>query len=519
MNIAALLTDQARVRGNAAAIIERAGVTTFAQIDEHVRRAAAMLRERGISAGDAVLIFQPMSAALYTALLAVFRLGATAMFLDPSAGRAHIEACCALSPPRALVALPRAHLLRLASGALRRIAVKFSTGCWIPGAGRWSDLEKCAPLDEVAPVADDTPALLTFTSGSTGQPKAAVRTHGFLIEQHRVLARSIALEVGEVDLATLPIFTLANLASGVTSLIPDCDLRRPGDIEAAPVLHQIRKHRATRCAASPAFFERLLAADDGTLSAMRKVFTGGAPVFPNLLAALREKMPGARVEAVFGSTEAEPIAHIEEREVSAADREAMRAGRGLLTGEPEPEISLRILRAEWGAPLAPMNADDFAARCLPAGEHGEIVVSGGHVLPGYLHGHGDAETKFRVDGRVWHRTGDAGWLDERGRLWLLGRCSARVSDARGTLWPFTVECAARLHPLVCRAALLGVSGRRILFIEANVPGESINSESLGLDWAQLDEVRAASAIPMDKRHNAKVDYVALCALLEGRAGR
>ena len=514
MNIAALLTEQARSRGAAAAIIERAGVTTFAQLDERVRRAAAMLRARGVGAGDAVLIFQPMSAALYTALLAVFRLGATAMFLDPSAGRSHIEACCALSPPRGLVALPKAHLLRLTSGALRRIEVKFSTGCWIPGAGRWSDLEKCAPLEEVAPVADDTPALLTFTSGSTGQPKAAVRTHRFLIEQHRVLARSIALEAGEVDLATLPIFTLANLASGVTSLIPDCDLRRPGSIEAAPVLHQIREHRVTRCAASPAFFERLLAADDGTLSAMRKVFTGGAPIFPNLLTALREKMPDARVEAVFGSTEAEPIAHIEEREVSAADRDAMRAGRGLLTGEPVPEISIRILSAEWGAPLAPMSADEFAGRCLPSGEHGEIVVSGGHVLPGYLHGHGDAETKFRVDGRVWHRTGDAGWIDEHGRLWLLGRCAARVSDSRGTLWPFTVECAARLHPLVRRAALLGHKGSRFLFVEIAAPDAVITAEALGLAWAQLDGVRVLPAIPMDARHNAKVDYVALRALLE-----
>lgn len=516
MNIAALLTEQARVRGDAPAIIERAGVTTFAQLDERVRRAAGMLRARGVGAGDAVLIFEPMSATLYAALLAVFRIGATAMFLDPSAGRAHIEACCALSPPLALVALPKAHLFRLASGALRRIAVKFSTGCWLPGAGRWGDLEMCAPLDEVAPVGVDTAALLTFTSGSTGHPKAAVRTHGFLIEQHRVLARSIALEAGEVDLATLPIFTLANLASGVTSLIPDCDLRRPGFIEAALVLRQIRAHGATRCAASPAFFERLLAVDDGSLRGMRKVFTGGAPVFPDLLTALRQRMPEARVEAVFGSTEAEPIAHIEEREISAADREAMRAGCGLLTGEPVEEISLRILRAEWGAALAPMTRGELESRTASPGEHGEIVVSGGHVLPGYLHGHGDAETKFRVDGAVWHRTGDAGWLDERGRLWLLGRCSARVSDARGTLWPFAVECAARLHPLVRRAALLGHEGRRILFLESSTaPGAS----DLGLDWAQLDEVRTVSAIPMDKRHNAKVDYSALRAWLVRHGNR
>lgn len=513
MNIAAILSEQARQRGEAPAIIERAGVTTFAQLDDRVRRAAAMLTKCGFGPGDPVLIFQPMSAELYTALLAVFRIGAVAMFLDPSAGRAHIEACCALAPPRALIALDRAHLLRITSRALRRVMVKFSIGLWVPGAMRWRTLERHEPADEIAAASADAPALLTFTSGSTGTPKAAVRTHGFLIEQHRVLARSIALEAGEVDLATLPIFTLANLASGVTSLIPDADLRRPGAIDPAPVLRQIREHRATRCAASPAFFERLLADDDGSLRGMRKVFTGGAPVFPSLLTALRNTMPEARVEAVFGSTEAEPIAHISEHEISDADRHAMRAGRGLLAGRPVPEISLRIVREQWGRPIAPLTAAEFAALSLASGEAGEIVVSGGHVLPGYLHGHGDEETKFRVDGTVWHRTGDAGWLDEAGCLWLLGRCSARVTDARGTLWPFAVECAARQHPKIRRAALAGFDGRRILAIEPAKPGEIFTTAALALEWAQLDEIRTVPRIPMDKRHNAKVDYPALRALL------
>src|SRR6185369_11013626 len=96
---------------------------------------------------------------------------------------------------------------------------------------------------------------------------------------------------------------------------------------------------------------------------------------------------------------------------------------------------------------------------------GEIVVAGGHVLRGYLHGHGDEETKIRVGDAIWHRTGDAGYLDDRGRLWLLGRCSARIVDARGTLWPFAVECAARAVEGVERAALAEVDGGRVLALQ------------------------------------------------------
>ncbi len=521
MNLVALITAQVAVRPDAPAIVEvrrgRVCVTTFAELDDAAQRAAAMLREAGLREGESVLVFQPMSAELYVALLALFRLGATAMFLDPSAGAAHMEACCELQRPRALIALTRAHLLRLRSPALRRIPLKFAIGLPVPGARTWAGWRDCVPVREMFPAVAGTPALLTFTSGSTGQPKAAVRTHGFLRAQHRTLERNLTLQPGEVDLATLPVFLLANLASGVTSVIPDADLRAPGRIDPAPALRQIAAHQVTRCSASPAFFERLLEGErtqPGALAGLRKIFTGGAPVFPRLLAALGAAAPDAGVEAVYGSTEAEPIAHVERREIRADDHTAMRGGAGLLAGRPVAEIELSILRDQWGTPLGGLSAGEFSGQCLPAGETGEIVVSGDHVLIGYLHGRGDAETKFRVAGQVWHRTGDAGRLDAEGRLWLLGRCSARVTDARGSLWPFTVECAALGDARVRRAALASVAGRRVLAVEG--AGLSADDATLlqSLAWAELERLVPVKQLPVDRRHNAKIDYPALAKLLE-----
>ena len=86
------------------------------------------------------------------------------------------------------------------------------------------------------------------------------------------------------------------------------------------------------------------------------------------------------------------------------------------------------------------------------------------MLTGYLHGTGDSETKMRVGDRVWHRTGDAGYLDDRGRL-LMGRCSARIDDAHGTLYPFAVEAAAQAVDGIARAALIARDGARLLAIE------------------------------------------------------
>lgn len=519
MNAAHLLSERAASDGNRPAIIDGSGgrerTVTFGELERAAALAASHLRAAGVKHGDAVLVLVPMSIDLYIALNAIFRLGAVAMFLDPSAGRKHIESCCAMHSPRAFIGSPKAHLLRFFSPALRRIPIRITTGRPTLGAqpllGHAANVEPC----EVESCAAEAPALLRFTSGSTGQPKAAVRTHGFLREQQRVIAKSLRLAAGEVDLATLPIFVLANLASGVTSIIPEADLRAPGAVDPAPVLQQIRRHQPQRVTASPAFLERLAdscARSGQQLDSFRSIFTGGAPVFPHLLDKFHKMAPNADIVAVYGSTEAEPIATINRREISDADREAMSTGRGLLAGVPDEAIHLRIMRETDSECIGELTDEAFEARCLPAGEPGQIVVSGPHVQPGYLHGIGDNETKFRVTGTTWHQTGDAGFLDPTGRLWLLGRSMARIDDEVGTLYPFQAEAAAHRDPGVRRAALVARGGERILAIEpqggVNLPELTKIMEPLGIRRIQI-----VNRLPVDKRHNAKIDYAALRKIL------
>lgn len=523
-NLIAHLLEQAQRRPYAVALVERKGrgskKTTFAELDARSARAAALLHERGVRKGDRVLLLQKMSAELYVALAAIFRLGAVAVVLDPSAGRAHVAACCRMAGVRAFVGSPKAHLLRGLVPEVARIPLKFVTAGRVPGAVAWAQAGHLAPKAEVAACGPDDPALLTFTSGSTGRPKAAVRSHGLLLAQYRALRRCLDLKPGQVDFATLPIFVLANLAAGVTTVLPDMDFRRPGHVAPGAILRQIREEGATRIAASPAFFERLLTHPDApaTLSIVSHFFTGGAPVFPDLLHALKTAAPYSHVAAVYGSTEAEPMAHLDAADLAPEDVKAMQSGRGLLASTPVEEVVLRVLPDRWGAPLGSFSAESFAQEALPPGEPGEIVVSGAHVVPGYLNGQGDAETKFDVEGTRWHRTGDAGYFDERGRLWLLGRCAAVVKDAHGTVYPFAVESAARALPGVRRAAFAQHRGQRVLVVEAQA-GASAGTLRHALAWAKLEAVLFVKKIPLDRRHNAKVDYPALNALLRKKRGR
>jgi acyl-CoA synthetase (AMP-forming)/AMP-acid ligase II len=520
VNIVEILMQQAEIRGDAVALADRKRgqrrALTFAELAAATAAGSRLLLRSGLKRGDTILFFHPVAIELYTALLSALRAGMVAMFVDPSAGRKLMSRCCELAQPAGLFGSPKAHLLRLLSRGVRRCPVKFSTGVSLPSARRW-DPGVCYEQVRVAEVDDDTPALITFTSGSTGRPKGMVRSHGFLIAQHRALQSALSLEPGQVDLITLPVFVLANLASGVTSVLADTDLAKPGRADADAVGAQAQDEGVTRVAASPAFLGRLLDRPR-CLNSFDQIYTGGAPVFPPLLDALKKAKPSANVFAVFGSSEAEPIAHIEHGEVSEQDRVAMRKGEGLLVGTPVAEIQLRVVQDTWGTPLGAMSGAEFDEKTCKRREPGEIVVTGDHVLKGYLHGIGDEETKFRVNDEIWHRTGDAGYLDERGRLWLLGRCSARTTVAGTSLYPFAVEAALSFDSAVRRSAVATANGRALLAVElspAARPEMDLPRIKEAIGWSGLlEEIVQVPVIPVDRRHNAKVDYPALEKMLD-----
>ncbi len=161
---------------------------------------------------------------------------------------------------------------------------------------------------------------------------------------------------------------------------------------------------------------------------------------------------------------------------------------------------------------------------LPPGMAGEIVVAGDHVLPGYLNGTCDLETKIRVDRKTYHRTGDAGWRDANGGVWLLGRCAERLpAPARYTpppglpadvaSHPLAVEAALRERFPAARTAALLWEDKRLLVIAAHTGAADIDALCRAAAEWHIDETLVLPDIPMDRRHNAKIDYPALRAMI------
>jgi acyl-coenzyme A synthetase/AMP-(fatty) acid ligase len=470
LNLVEAFLRQVEARPDAAAIVTPAArVVTYAQLAKASAARAHAYECSGINAGDVVLIARGVSVELYEILLAVFRLGAVAMFPEPAAGIRGLRLAVDAVRPKAMVTSGLGGVLRLVFPETRPLKL-------LP-----DPIGKEPPRDILASLPGSSPALITFTSGSTGRPKGIVRSADFLMLQHTLLEKLRRTTPEDIDLISLPVFILSNLAAGARSVIPEGKLTRPARLKGEKLRRQIEEHGVSRIVAPPAVVARIAEGAE-PMPKLAAVFTGGGPVFPNLLRAVERAAPKAAIHAVYGSTEAEPIAHLELKEIADADWTGMAEGKGLLAGRPIPEIEVEIR------------------------EH-EVFVAGEHVNEGYLDPADDASTKSWRDGKLWHRTGDAARMDEKGRLWLLGRREA----AAGGLFPFAVETAALSWPGVRQAALLAGEGKARLALS----GDGLDVSALQARAKKLGDIDVVElrAIPMDRRHNSKADYARLRKLL------
>lgn len=533
LNVADALTRAAaRAPARPAVIFPARGgyaSVTFADLAADADRLARGLARLGIARGTRVLLLVPPGVELIALAFAVLRLGAVLVLIDPGMGRRNLLHCIAEVEPEALVAVPLAHALsRVRPGAFRRLRHRVTVGRrWFWGgltlAGLHAHDAEAAPSGAIGPsvaTAAADVAAIAYTSGSTGIPKGVVYRHGTLAAQLETLSRLIAPAPDDVALSAFPPFGLLAVAMGTTSVFPVMDVTRPARVDAREIVSVVERYRTTCAFGSPAVWHRLAdhCAAHGVRLPLRRVLMAGAPVPAALLARLRPALPDAAVvETPYGATEAMPVTSIADREILTDTAERTRRGAGICVGRTLPGITLRIIRIS-DEPIAAW--DDRLV--LPTGEIGEIVVRGGLVTTEYDHRPVEtARAKIPDGDDVWHRMGDLGYLDERGRLWFCGRKSHRVTTPERTL--FTVPCEAIFdeHPDVFRSALVGVGppGRQrpVIIVEprpGRMPGDRaavarVVAELLDLGSRQeitktIRDVLFHPAFPVDVRHNAKI---------------
>lgn len=443
---------------------------SFQDLQSRVQQLAGRWQDKGIQPGDRVLLAMPVNADLYASLAALWSLGATVVLPEPAMGLTGLRHAIRTTKPKAFCTAGAYSLLKFLLPSLWTLPLL------TPGEGH-----STPTVRNVQP--DDT-ALISFTSGTTGQPKAIPRSHSFLMAQHDAIAPLLDSNNDERDLVAFPVFTLINLAAGRTSVLPNWRLSKLDRLSPTQLERWIQAQNVTRGLIPPSLCEKLVRSED--TGPLHTVFTGGGPVFPDLVEALRNRH-SLSVVCVYGSTEAEPIAHLDAIDISAEDHRDMAAGRGLLVGYPVPDIMLRI-------------------------RNNEIQVAGAHVNEGYLDPKHSKENKITDGDVTWHRTGDAGVLDGDGRLWLWGRIGSEIEVASGTLFPFAIEVAARQWPGVEQCAFVTAKAGPTLCVQGSREHlQDWRRSALGFDVLNVVSIES---IPMDKRHASKVDRAKLKRILE-----
>ncbi|MBW2251350.1 MAG: AMP-binding protein [Deltaproteobacteria bacterium] len=494
---------------------------TFHQLDKESDRMAHSLERVGIGRGIRTILMVKPSLEFFIIIFALFKTGAVPVVVDPGMGLKRMIGCLKECRPHGFIGIPLAHLVRILFPAFFK-TVKI----WVTVGRRWfwgghtfkKFIQKpWEPYPVSKTMKNDTAAIL-FTTGSTGPAKGAVYTHGNFDAQLRQIKTHLGMSANEIDLSTFPLFALFWPALGITSVIPDMDPTKPALVDPKKIIDTIADQGITSMFASPALLNRVgkYGKDKGIkLPSLKRVISAGAPVAPSNIKQFSSMLcEGAEIHTPYGATEAVPIISIGSNEILDETKDLTERGYGNCIGYPINNIEIRIIKIT-DTPIEKWS-DDLVAK---DGEMGEITVKGDLVTRQYFEKpNADLIAKIKQGNEIWHRMGDLGWRDKKGRIWFCGRKSHRVITENGTLFTIPCEAIFNAHPKVFRSALVGVGPNKnkkpVICIELIDEDNKINKKDLRselLEIAKQNEITKNietvlyhKSFPVDIRHNSKI---------------
>jgi long-chain acyl-CoA synthetase len=290
----------------------------------------------------------------------------------------------------------------------------------------------------VTPTAQDI-AFLTYTSGTTGQPKGAMNTHGNVVFTAMVYRDCAKFAPGGSVLGIAPLFHITGLIGHIAvSLLAPMPLVLAYRFEPGVILDTLTRHRPTCTIGAITALNALLDHPDVTadhFSSLEAVYSGGAPISPTAERRFRE-VTGRQVHNAYGLTETtSPMTLTPFGAASPVDP----ASGALSVGAPVPSTIVRI-------------QDDNGVD-LPLGEIGEIVAEGPQIVAGYWQK--PAETAASLPGGALH-SGDVGFMNEDGWIFIVDRKKDMINASGYKVWPREVEDVLAEHPAVREAAVIGV---------------------------------------------------------------
>ncbi len=474
MNLSMLLTKIARILPDKPAFIHGARQLTYAQFNARVNRLANAFQRLGLKPGENVAILQYNYPETYESLFACFKSGLGAV---PINFRLHPKEMAFIidhSESRAVVLSPEFN------DAIIEVRDRIPNVRHLitldDAAGELIDYESL--LDETADaftdveVSPDDLAWLFYTSGTTGMPKGAMLTHRNLLAMTMNFYADIApgFTSSDVILHAAPLshgsglYGLPNIGKGATSVILDSK-----SFDPELVFQTIEKYRVTNMFTAPTMIKMLIdhpAVDRYDLSSLRSLNYGGAPMLVEDLKKAIEKLGPCLVQ-LFGQGESPmTISYLPHwaHKTDGSPEEIKRLGSA---GFARTDVAVKIFDKEDNE--------------LPPGRIGEIVTCSDLVMKGYWK---NPDTTADTIKNGWLHTGDVGYLDENGYLFIMDRSKDMIISGGENIYPREIEEVLVRHPAVGEVSVIGVPDSK--WGEAIKAVVSLNTDKTATEQELID---------------------------------
>ncbi|MCM6777136.1 acyl--CoA ligase [Nocardia sp. CDC159] len=483
-----LLDERARTSPDAVAVTAAEISLTQAELRQASLRLAGWLTALGVRRGDRVAVRLPSSVLVPAVLYAVSRIGAAFCVLHEQVRAPALEHVLSDLEPVVFLTGDRDVLPH--------------SGTAVHGAG---DIARAAaehpPATDVTPVRGTDPVCLIYTSGSTSRPKAVLTEQRQLMFAVRAIHAEIGYTPADIVFVPLPLAFDYGLYQLFLGALGGAHIHLGAPAEGgAALLRGVERARATVLAATPPIAETLVWLLDRARTrpdALRLITTTGAALSAPTARALRAALPGVRLQIMYGLTECKRVS------IMPPDEDLRRPGA---SGRALPGTEVIVAGPDGAA--------------LPIGEIGEFVVRGPHVMAGYWRRAALTEQTFGTapDGERFLRTGDFGWLDADGYLYVDGRRDDVYKERGHRVSVLEIEAAARAVPEVRSAVVVppGAGGSAVLVVSGPVVPAAllVRLRALIEPYKVPRECVVLDELPLTP--NRKVDRRAVAELVRSR---
>ncbi len=457
---------------------------SYGALDAASDALASRLHRDGVRPGDRLALYMQNTPGFVIGLLAGWKLGAVPVPVNPMNRERELTMLFADCTPAAMLcqdtlyqgvvhAMPGKPAIIVTSSARgwqarndpRLFPPASDAPMAVPGTADLSTVIAVATPFAAHPEAPDDVAFIVYTSGTTGVPKGSVNTHRAAMHSANAMCGVLGLHPGEPILGLAPLFHITGLVCQVLSAFAlAAPLILSYRFEPGVMLDAITEHRPGFGIGAITAYVAMMNHRDAkpdSFDPIRLVYSGGAPVPASVVDQFAARF-GKLIRNGFGMTETNaPVIITPPDEPSRVDP----ASQALSIGKPMPGLTITVL-AEDGSPAA-------------AGETGELAFTSPSLTSGYWNRPEETEAALSADG---FRSGDVGFVDADGWVFLIDRKKDMISASGYKVWPRDVEDVLYMHPAVREAAVVGVPdayrGETVKAVVSLKPGQTVEPSEL-----------------------------------------